>query len=151
MKLKDHIDLAYKGRQVLFAASMGVTHQQVSRWVKYGCIWHDGAVWKRQSNLVADMSLNISMVFSDDPEGKNPIDIKLALVEDQLLMRLPSQDGSKMVIHLVSEVIAKDVTDKTRRTSKDLLNYCHIGLSYEEFLDKYRLYGDAPYNAKNAF
>ena len=51
MKLIDHINKSHGGRKDKFAASMGVMPQQVSRWLKYECIWHDGAVWKKQSKL----------------------------------------------------------------------------------------------------
>ena len=49
MKLIDHINKSHNGRKDKFAAFMGVSPQQVSRWLKYECIWHDGAVWKQQS------------------------------------------------------------------------------------------------------
>lgn len=49
MKLLDHINNKYHGRKDKFAAHMGVSPQQVSRWLRYGCIWHKGAVWKQQS------------------------------------------------------------------------------------------------------
>ena len=50
MKLIDHINKSHGGRKDKFAASMGVSPQQVSRWLGYGCIWHKGAVWKHQSS-----------------------------------------------------------------------------------------------------
>lgn len=49
VKLIDRINEAHGGRKDKFAVSMGVSPQQVSRWLKYECIWHNGAVWKQQS------------------------------------------------------------------------------------------------------
>lgn len=56
MKLIVHIEESHGGRKDKFAASMKVSPQQVSRWLKYDCIWFEGAVWKQQSkpaNLAA--------------------------------------------------------------------------------------------------
>ena len=49
MNIKQHINENFGGRQDRFAAFMKVSPNQVSRWVRYGCIWYEGAVWKQQS------------------------------------------------------------------------------------------------------
>jgi len=51
MTLKQHIETHYKGNAAAFARDIGQSHTQVTRWLKYGCIWLDGQVWKQQSKL----------------------------------------------------------------------------------------------------
>jgi hypothetical protein len=148
LKLKDHIDKAHKGRNILFAQSMGVDHQQVSRWLKYGCIWHDGAVWKRQSKPVADGTMNAFVLFAG---SSAPVEAKLALVEGQLLMQIPNKNGSKLVVVEVHESIAAVLAIKETFTEPGWPDSHDSDLTYDEFLDKYRIYSDVPYNAKDAF
>lgn len=45
MKLKQHIKDNHFNNLARFAATMDTTYQQVQRWIKLGCIWHDGRVW----------------------------------------------------------------------------------------------------------
>ena len=49
MNLQQHIKKEYGGNQAAFARKMGVNPQQVTRWLNYGCIWFEGAVYKKQS------------------------------------------------------------------------------------------------------
>ena len=51
MTLRNHIDTNHKGVIADFSRAHGVSHSQVCRWLKYGCIWIDGQVWKQQSKL----------------------------------------------------------------------------------------------------
>jgi len=45
MKLKKHIKDSHNNNLAAFARHIGSTYQQVQRWVKLDCIWHDGRVW----------------------------------------------------------------------------------------------------------
>jgi len=45
MKLKQHIKENHDNNLAQFARSIGTTYQQVQRWIKLDCIWHDGRVW----------------------------------------------------------------------------------------------------------
>lgn len=45
MTLKQHIKTNHANNLAAFARTIGKTYQQVQRWVKLDCIWHDGRVW----------------------------------------------------------------------------------------------------------
>jgi hypothetical protein len=49
MTLKEHIEKEHAGYNASFARKMGVSPQQVTRWLNYNCIWFEGAVYKKQS------------------------------------------------------------------------------------------------------
>ncbi len=52
MKLNDYIDKKHDGNQSRFARWYGVSHSQVSRWLKRGCLIENGDVYpKYQSKL----------------------------------------------------------------------------------------------------
>jgi hypothetical protein len=51
MDLKKHINKNHGGNASAFAKSAGTTYQQVQRWIKLDCIWHDGDVWQRKTKL----------------------------------------------------------------------------------------------------
>lgn len=46
MKLRDYINQHYNGNLAAYARTQDVTYQQVQRWLKYGCIVYEGAVYK---------------------------------------------------------------------------------------------------------
>lgn len=45
MKLIEHIELDHSGSLTIFASTVGVSYQQVQRWIKLDCIWHEGRVY----------------------------------------------------------------------------------------------------------
>lgn len=45
MKLKHYIDQQYEGNISAFARTQGVRYDQVTRWLKMGCIMIDGKVY----------------------------------------------------------------------------------------------------------
>ncbi len=50
MDLKQHIKENHDNNLAEFARVVStinrlVTYQQVQRWIKLGCVWHDGRVW----------------------------------------------------------------------------------------------------------
>jgi hypothetical protein len=45
MKLKQHIKEDFNGNVTAFAKSINERRQQVERWIKLDCIWHDGRVY----------------------------------------------------------------------------------------------------------
>jgi hypothetical protein len=151
MKLKEHISKAHGGSQKHFADAEGFSENQVSRWIKYGCIWFEGAVYKQQSKPVAEGAMNATAIFADSLDSLRPTQIQLALVGSQLLMRIPDKDDSKLVVIEVSESIAKDLSDKETFTDSYWPEAHNSYLTYDEFIAKYKIDSVVPYNAKDAF
>ena len=147
MKLKEHINQAHGGSQKHFAASEGFSEAQVSRWIKYGCIWFEGAVYKQQSKPVAEGTLNASIIFTDTLE----MPIKLALVGRQLLMRMPSKCGEKSLIVEVSEGVAKALANREMDSTLLRQEPYAPRITYDEFIAEYKIDSVVPYNAKDAF
>ena len=52
MKLKYHIENAYKGNISEFARSQGVLPSQAQRWLKRDCEWIGGNVWCKVTKQV---------------------------------------------------------------------------------------------------
>jgi len=148
MKLRKHIDLVHAGSQKKFAASEGFSENQVSRWIKYGCIWFEGAVYKQQSKPIAEGTMNATVIFAD---SLVPIQVKLALVGSQLLMQIPTKDDSKLVVVEVHESIAGALSDKETFTEPHWPDSHDSDLTYDEFVSKYKIDSVVPYNAKDAF
>jgi hypothetical protein len=51
MRLTEHIETYHSGNISAFALSIGKHRQQVQKWLKMDCIWHNGNVWQNKSNL----------------------------------------------------------------------------------------------------
>lgn len=45
MNLRNFINNHHNGNVTAFARSIGSTYQQVQRWIKLDCIWHNGRVY----------------------------------------------------------------------------------------------------------